>query len=189
MSPQLVLLFSGKRKSGKDYITDQLYSKLNNNVCTIVKISQPIKSHWAKTRNLDLNELLSDGEYKERYRLEMIKWSEDMRDKDYGCFCRLACENAKSANIWIVSDIRRKTDLLWFRKTYGSKVKTVKVFADDETRKGRGWTFTPGVDDAPSECNLDDVTDWDYIIDNNDTSAKADEKLRAILDLVQTYLT
>lgn len=69
------------------------FYRLGRNVCTIIKISEPIKSHWAKTLNLNLSELLSDGEYKEKYRLEMIKWSEEMRQKDYGCFCRLACEN------------------------------------------------------------------------------------------------
>lgn len=61
--------------------------------CEVLKISEPIKSHWAKEKNLNLNELLSDGEYKEQYRLDMIRWSEEMRDKDYGCFCKIACQN------------------------------------------------------------------------------------------------
>lgn len=61
--------------------------------CEIIKISQPIKSHWAQEKNLNLNELLSDGEYKEQHRLDMIKWSEEMRERDYGCFCRAACQN------------------------------------------------------------------------------------------------
>lgn len=61
--------------------------------CEVIKISQPIKSHWAREKNLNLNELLSHGEYKEQYRLDMIRWSDEMRDKDYGCFCRQACQN------------------------------------------------------------------------------------------------
>lgn len=62
-------------------------------LCEVIKISQPIKSHWAKEKNLSLKDLLSDGEYKELFRLELIKWSEEMRDKDYGYFCRAACQN------------------------------------------------------------------------------------------------
>lgn len=53
-------------------------------------MSGPIKSHWAKIKNLDAKQLFGDGEYKEAYRLEMTKWGEDMRNKDYGYFCRAA---------------------------------------------------------------------------------------------------
>lgn len=61
--------------------------------CEIIKISQPIKSHWANEKNLNLNELLSDSKYKEQYRLKMITWSEEKRNQDYGCFCKAACQN------------------------------------------------------------------------------------------------
>lgn len=58
----------------------------------IIRLSGPIKTHWAKSLNLDINQLLGDGEYKEKYRLEMVKWGEDMRRKDYGYFCRAAID-------------------------------------------------------------------------------------------------
>lgn len=61
----------------------------------IIKISGPIKNHWAQTLNLDLDKLMSDGEYKEKYRSDMIKWSEDIRKQDYGYFCRAAVEMYK----------------------------------------------------------------------------------------------
>ena len=35
---------------------------------------------------------MGDGEYKEIYRKEMIKWGEDIRNKDHGYFCRAAIE-------------------------------------------------------------------------------------------------
>lgn len=74
--------------------------------CEIIKISQPIKSHWAKEKNLNLNEMLSDSEYKEQYRLDMIKWSDEMRDQDYGCFCREACQNGISKSLLLCFDFR-----------------------------------------------------------------------------------
>jgi len=46
--------------------------------------------------------------------------------------------------IWIVSDTRRQTDLKWFKENYGTAVKTVRVLADDDVRRQRGWVFTPG---------------------------------------------
>ncbi|XP_075979675.1 phosphomevalonate kinase [Anticarsia gemmatalis] len=164
--PRVIALISGKRKSGKDYVSNTLQAYTSGK-SEVVKISRPIKTHWAKEKNLDLDELLSDSGYKEQYRLEMIKWSEEIRAKDYGYFCRTACESAKDNVIWIVSDVRRKTDIQWFKETYGSKVRTIRINADEEIRKNRGYVFTPGVDDAPSECDLDDYTEWDLVLNNN----------------------
>lgn len=45
--------------------------------------------------NLDLKELLSDGPLKEKYRKDMITWSDEVRAKDYGYFCRVAMEKGK----------------------------------------------------------------------------------------------
>lgn len=35
---------------------------------------------------------MSAGEYKEAHRQDMIKWSEQIRQKDYGYFCQAAVE-------------------------------------------------------------------------------------------------
>ncbi|KAL1139571.1 hypothetical protein AAG570_006553 [Ranatra chinensis] len=137
----------------------------------LIKISGPIKSHWASVNGLNFNDLLSSSEYKEKHREEMISWSDSIRDKDYGFFCKAAVEmyNAKEKPIWIVSDIRRRTDIKWFRENYGIAIKTIRVVADDNVRKERGWVFVNGIDDVPSECDLDSVKDWDIIIHNNGT--------------------
>lgn len=50
--------------------------------------------------------MLSDSEYKEQYRLDMIKWSDEMRDQDYGCFCREACQNGISKSLLFYFDFR-----------------------------------------------------------------------------------
>ncbi|XP_030020133.2 phosphomevalonate kinase [Manduca sexta] len=183
MAPKIILLFSGKRKSGKDYLTDHLKNVLADK-CEIIKISQPIKSHWAKEKNLNLNELLSDSTYKEQYRLDMIKWGEEMRNKDYGYFCRAACASAADKDIWIISDIRRKTDIQWFKETYGNLIRNIRIFADEETRKARGFKFQVGVDDAMSECDLDDFHDWDLIINNGEGRHSLEAQLDSIMKLV-----
>lgn len=38
---------------------------------------------------------MSDGPYKEKYRLDMINWSDKVREEDPGHFCKIACENGK----------------------------------------------------------------------------------------------
>lgn len=67
--------------------------RITKEKCEIVRISEPIKGNYARTHNLDLSQLMGDGPYKEKYRLDMIKWSEEVRNNDYGYFCKAACEN------------------------------------------------------------------------------------------------
>ncbi|XP_011196638.1 phosphomevalonate kinase [Zeugodacus cucurbitae] len=160
-----ILLISGKRKSGKDYISSTLKNILGDR-CQIVRISEPIKTEWAKRLNLNLEELLSDGPYKENYRKDMIEWSDSVRIKDYGYFCRSAMLHVH-AEIVIVSDIRRKTDITYFNENYGSLVLTIRINTKDSIRVERGWIFTKGVDDVPSECDLDDYNQWNIVLENN----------------------
>lgn len=47
-------------------------------------------------------------------------------------------------DIWIVSDARRKTDILWFKSNFDN-VKCIRITADECTRKERGWNFLLGI--------------------------------------------
>lgn len=188
MEPKAVLLFSGKRKSGKDFITDHLQESLKNE-SVIIRLSGPLKECYAKDHGLDYDQMLSASDYKEKYRLDMIKWSEEIRNTDYTYFCRAALEKYDTANfpIWIVSDCRRKTDLRYFQENFGDRVKTVRIEAEDEVRRERGWTFTVSVDDAESECGLDDVEKWDLVLDNSGKETK-DELVQQVLQIIKENL-
>ncbi|XP_069694889.1 phosphomevalonate kinase isoform X3 [Periplaneta americana] len=136
MNPSSVLLFSGKRKSGKDYLTDKIHERLGVQNVAMIKISAPIKTHWAEKHHLNFEELMSAGEYKEKHRQDMIKWSEEIRNNNYGYFCEAA----------------------------------VKMFK--------------GIDDAETECNLDEETEWDWKIVNNDNEAETELGMLSILTWV-----
>lgn len=62
----------------------------------IIHISEPIKSHWAQEKGLNLTELLSDGPYKEKYRKEMLNWSESVRQHEPGFFCKASIQKSMS---------------------------------------------------------------------------------------------
>lgn len=189
-NPKCILLFSGKRKSGKDYLTEELLKSLKGTAeSVVIKISAPIKSHFASTYNLNLSDLMSDGEYKEKFRCEMIKWSDEERLKDPGGFCSSAVKlyDAHKKAIWIVSDVRRKTDIAWFVAIYGDVVKTVRIHADEKTRLERGYVFTEGVDNVTSECDLDDFCGWDWEIDNSIGQNPVDG-LKAVENFVASVL-
>ncbi|CAH2008023.1 unnamed protein product [Acanthoscelides obtectus] len=135
--------------------------------CDIIRISGPLKAIYAADHGLQLEELMSDSPYKETYRLDMIKWSDEIRAKNPGYFCKAACDNAFKKIVWIVSDVRRKSDIKWFKETYGSIVRTIRISATDDVRRQRGLVFKTGVDDEESECGLDDYKEWDHQVSNN----------------------
>lgn len=87
-----------------------------------------------------------------------------------------------SKPIVIVSDIRRKTDIEFFR-SHGYNIKTVRINTSEDVRRNRGWVFESGVDDVQSECDLDDVTQWDLVIENDGTH-DADVIIEKILALI-----
>ncbi|XP_058063897.1 phosphomevalonate kinase isoform X2 [Anopheles bellator] len=134
---------------------------------------------------LDLDELLGDSAYKERYRQQMIEWSEEQRRRDYGIFCREACRTILR-EVCIVSDVRRRTDICYFVDTYGkARIRTVRIEANDEARAVRGWHFQRGVDDVPSECDLDVFNEWDLRIANN-CSANVEDLLGQMVKLLDS---
>lgn len=97
---------------------------------------------------------MDSSPYKETYRHDMIVWSESIRDKDPGYFCQLAVSDA-TCPVWVISDARRESDMQFFRDKHGAVLLTIRVQANEETRKARGWVYNKEVDDAMSECGLD----------------------------------
>jgi phosphomevalonate kinase len=90
---------------------------------------------------------------------------------------------AEKHSIWIVSDCRRKSDVVFFKNNFPSSVcKHVRVETPDAVRADRGFVFTAGIDDAETECGFDDVApdyfDFQVI---NDSVKKDDELLRDLL--------
>ncbi|VTJ53145.1 Hypothetical predicted protein [Marmota monax] len=185
-APRLVLLFSGKRKSGKDFVTEALQSRLGADICAILRLSGPLKEQYAQ-HGLDFQRLLDASTYKEAYRRDMIRWGEEKRRADPGFFCRKIVEGV-SQPIWLVSDTRRVSDIQWFREAYGAAMQTVRVFASEQSRQQRGWVFTPGVDDAESECDLDDFGDFDWVIENHGDEQHLEEQLANLLKFVHSRL-
>ncbi|KAL3980085.1 glutamate receptor, ionotropic kainate 2 [Sarotherodon galilaeus] len=180
--PSLVLVFSGKRKSGKDYVTELIQKRLGSDVCCILRLSGPLKEQYAQEHGLDLDQLMGPGPYKEQYRADMIRWGESRRRQDPGFFCRLASRGAHQP-VWVVSDARRLSDLQWFQAEFPQQTRSVRVQSSENTRSQRGWSFTAGVDDAESECGLDSGVEFDWNVINEADAPSLDEQLRPILQL------
>ncbi|XP_063342879.1 phosphomevalonate kinase [Pelmatolapia mariae] len=182
--PSLVLVFSGKRKSGKDYVAELIQKRLGSDVCCILRLSGPLKEQYAQEHGLDLDQLMGPGPYKEQYRADMIRWGESRRRQDPGFFCRLASRGACQP-VWVVSDARRLSDLQWFQAEFPQQTQSVRVQSSEKTRSQRGWSFTAGVDDAESECGLDNGVEFDWIVINEADAPSLDKQLRPILQLAE----
>ncbi|KAK2491024.1 hypothetical protein MC885_016473 [Smutsia gigantea] len=198
--PRLVLLFSGKRKSGKDFVTEALQSRLGADVCVILRLSSPLKEQFAREHGLDFQRLLDATTYKEAYRRDMIRWGEEKRQADPGFFCRKIVENV-SQPVWhpvllvtcvpspqLVSDTRRISDIQWFQEAYGAVTQMVRVVASEQSRQQRGWVFIPGVDDGESECGLDNFGGFDWVIENHGDEQRLQEQLENLIEFVCSRL-
>ncbi|XP_070208662.1 phosphomevalonate kinase-like isoform X2 [Littorina saxatilis] len=153
-----------------------------------MRLSAPLKGQYAKEHNLDFDRLLDASDYKEHYRVDMIRWGEERRNQDPSFFCRLATEVKEADHlVWVISDARRLTDLDYFRKHYRQTI-AVRIQADDTVRAERGFVFTPGVDDAESECGLDTVKDWDFCLNNNNQQ-QLEEQFTLLLNTIQLNLS
>lgn len=157
-----------------------------------LRISAPIKGHFAKEHNLDFAKMMDASAYKETYRKAMLKWSEDVRESDPDIFLRLAIEQAKAdlEPIWVLVDARRPTDLRFFEseRFSNTKVIRIRIQATIETRTSRGWIFTSGIDDKTTECGLDDQANWDLVIENNDlTTDQLLDVLKDVTDISKSF--
>lgn len=188
-NPKLVLVFSGKRKSGKDYLTDELLMLAPEDSAVIIRLSGPLKEAYAEEHGLDFARLLDATEYKETYRADMVMWGEKQRNENPAFFCELAIEKYKANRFptWIVSDARRQTDIEYFKKYFPQQTKLCRIVAEDSVREARGWKYVLGVDDQDTECALDTYEGWDIVL-NNDGAKPTEELLKPCLDLIHGAL-
>uniref|UniRef100_T2MD40 Phosphomevalonate kinase n=1 Tax=Hydra vulgaris TaxID=6087 RepID=T2MD40_HYDVU len=82
-SNKVIIVLSGKRKSGKDYIADKNFlTRLVTILVCKIKLANPIKMHFSKKFGLNFEELITSSPYKEEVRKEMILWGNEQRLTD-----------------------------------------------------------------------------------------------------------
>ncbi|CAK9301721.1 unnamed protein product [Gordionus sp. m RMFG-2023] len=175
-------------------------------MCKIMHLSAPLKFRYAKLKGICFHKLLDSSEFKEKYRKEMIFYGQLLRISDPHIFCKDAIEknyevmenlhlnhsektiSNTSFPIWIISDVRYKSDLKFFTEKILLR-KSIKVLikAGSASRLKRGWIFTPGVDDNRSECDLDSIKDWDVKVDNDDDKS-LNEGLDRLFNVIDKML-
>ena len=165
----MIIIFSGKQYSGKDTAAKILMELMPDyRRCAMGDI---IKLEYGKIHGISYEEIEAN---KPKYRQGLIdlgNWGR-LQSSDYW----LEKIISQEGNI-VVTDVRIKHEYEVFKKAGAI---TIRIEAERELREARGGELI-GEDDI-TEIDLDDIQDWDYIIDNN----KDYETLRkSVLELVQ----
>lgn len=149
-----IITFSGKQYSGKDTAAKILMNAMPDfKRCAMGDI---IKIEYGKLNNLTYDEIESN---KARYRQGLIDLGNWGRKQSPDYWIKKIIE--QEGNI-VVTDVRIKHEYETFKKAGAI---TIRVEADREVREARGGKLI-GEEDV-TEIDLDNILDWDFLIDNN----------------------
>ena len=167
----MIIIFSGKQYSGKDTAAKILMEYLPNfKRCAMGDI---IKIEYGKLHNLTYEEIENNkAEYRQGL-IELGNWG-----------------RKQSPDFWLEKIISQKGDIVVtdvriqheYEVFKNAGAISIRVNADRDLREARGGKLV-GENDV-TEVDLDNIQDWDYVIDNN----KDYETLRMeILKIAQDF--
>ena len=149
-----IIIFSGKQYAGKDTVA-KIFMKYMPNFkrCAMGDI---IKIEYGKQNNLTYEEIEAN---KPKYRQGLIDLGNWGRQQSPDYWLNKIIE--QDGDI-VVTDVRIKHEYEVFKKAGAI---SIRVEVDRDIREARGGKLV-GEDDV-TEIDLDNITEWDYIIDNN----------------------
>ena len=150
-----IIILSGKQYSGKDTVAKILLENLTN--FKRIGLGDAIKIEYSEKTGITFEEIEKN---KHLYRQDLIDLGNKRRSEDKDYWIKKVISLA--GNI-IVPDVRVKRELEFFKE---ANAITIRVEASRETRSKRGQLV--GENDV-TEVDLDLITNWDYIIENNST--------------------
>lgn len=163
-----IIIFSGKQYSGKDTAAKIMLEEMNDyKRCAMGDI---IKLTYGKEKGLTYEQIENN---KAQYRQDLINLGNWGRKQDPDYWLKKILE--QDGNI-IVTDVRVQHEYDMF-KSAGAIA--IRVEATRETRMLRGNLV--GEDDI-TEVGLDNIKNWDYIIDNNNDYENLKTQVYNIID-------
>jgi phosphomevalonate kinase len=149
-----IIIFSGKQYSGKDTAAKIMLEKMPDyKRCAMGDI---IKITYGQKHNLTFEEIEAN---KPKYRAGLIELGNWGRAQNPDYWLNKILE--QDGNI-IVTDVRVPHEYEIFKQAGAI---TIRINADRNLRKMRGGELV-GEDDI-TETGLDNIDNWDYVIDNN----------------------
>ena len=168
---KIIIIFSGKQFSGKDTVAKILLEKFKS--FKRIGIADAIKMRYSEKTGLSLEEIEKNKPVYRQDLIDLGDWGR-AQSPDYWLNSILAYEGNT-----IVTDIRVKHELELF-KSYGAFA--VRVEATEEARAKRGTLVSKNDN---TETALDNIKDWDYIIQNNGTYDELVENTNKLIKELQ----
>lgn len=149
-----IIIFSGKQYSGKDTAAKILMEAMPDyRRCAMGDI---IKMEYGRQHNLTYEEIEKNKTLYRQGLIDLGNWGRQ-QSPDYW----LEKIIAQEGNI-VVTDVRIKHEYEIFKKAGAI---SIRVEANRDVRESRGGKLI-GEDDV-TEVDLDNIQDWDFVIDNN----------------------
>ncbi len=150
-----IIIFSGKQYAGKDTAAKILLDSMPEfRRCAMGDI---IKLTYGKEKGLSYDEIERN---KAKYRADLITLGNWGRSQSPDYWLQKIVE--QDGNI-VVTDVRIPHEYDVFKKAGAT---SIRIEATRDVRASRGQLI--GEDDI-TEVGLDNITDWDYVIENNTT--------------------
>ena len=167
-----IITFSGKQYSGKDTAAKILMEEMKGyKRCAMGDI---IKIEYGKQHNLTYEEIENNKAIYRQGLIDLGNWGR-AQSPDYWLEKIIAQEGKI-----VVTDVRIKHEYEVFKK---AGALAIRVEADREIRESRGGKLI-GEDDV-TEVDLDNIQDWDFVIDNNKDYETLKSKVLEIVDKIR----
>ncbi len=166
-----IIIFSGKQYSGKDTVAKIMLAEMKDyKRCAMGDI---IKLTYGEQQGLTYEEIEKN---KPLYRQDLINLGNWGRAQDPDYWLKKIVE--QDGNI-MVTDVRVPHEYEVFKNAGAI---TIRVEASRDTRASRGELV--GENDI-TEIGLDNIKDWDYIVENNSDYETLKEKVFAIIKKIK----
>ena len=163
-----IIIFSGKQYSGKDTVAKIMLAAMPDfRRCAMGDI---IKLTYGREHNLTYEEIEKN---KPIYRQDLINLGNWGRSQDPDYWLKKIIE--QDGNI-MVTDVRVPHEYETFKNAGAI---AIRVEASRETRMSRGELI--GETDV-TEVGLDDIKDWDYVIENNSDYESLKSKVEKLIE-------
>jgi len=162
-----IIIFSGKQYSGKDTAAKIMLDKMPDyKRCAMGDI---IKLTYGKEKGLTYEEIEAN---KPLYRLDLIALGNWGRAQHPDYWLKKILE--QEGNI-IVTDVRVPHEYEVFK---AAGAVAIRVETSRETRAARG---TLAGETDITEVGLDNITDWDFVVDNNSSYENLENQINTII--------
>ena len=169
-----IFVLSGKARSGKDTVADIIKEYYKDKKVIIISFGHYIKDYVKRISNWDGNEDTKPRELLQQLGIELVKNKIDNK-----LFIKRIIDDIEVFSyfydIIIIDDARLKDEIEILKEKY-PKSKTIRVIRENYKNN-----LTFDQNNHLTEIDLDNYTDFDYVIKNNNNYIELSDKIKDIL--------